>query len=91
MTSVRDLTQISVLHNMPSTYYAAIAEVIKRESILDSTREELLWRWEVKKVSCLAEHKPLALAMRSWMKQVCKCTSSSSQNSLVGNTGRIFA
>jgi len=46
------------------------AGAVKRESVLESTREDLLWRWEVKRVSCLGT--PVALAMRAWLKKVCQ-------------------
>eukprot|EP00892_Ulva_mutabilis_P003191 jgi/Ulvmu1/12873/UM098_0061.1 len=53
--------------------YTHDRQAVKRENVLESTREDLLWRWEVKKASCLAERKHVALAMRAWLKKAQQC------------------
>lgn len=40
---------------------------------MDDGQASLLWRWEVKKPSCLGEHKTAALEVRSWLKKVPLC------------------
>lgn len=42
----------------------------KRASLMEDTQCDLIWRWEVKKVSSLGTSKTHGLALRAWFKQV---------------------
>lgn len=46
------------------------AERLKTANVMEDDQVSLLWRWEVKKPSCLGEHKATALGVRAWLKKV---------------------
>lgn len=48
------------------------------------TQADLLWRWEVKKVSCLGDLRAHGTAVRAWFKQVSSACGT-------GNTGWLLA
>jgi hypothetical protein len=67
----RDLPQWRA-HMHTNSYHASclFAELVKRASLMEDEQMELMWRWEVKKPSCLSDRKESALDVRKWLKAV---------------------